>query len=171
MRCHDAAFLFKLAAGQTSYAEQHHKGDWRPPGSILGQAQHSCGSSCSLMSMFGSLQILDVLQAKNVTKRNAIWVMRSGNDECDCPAAFHSQRSGSEVLPIVLRPSGEVHEVPRGLRWRSLGCGSIWWINVVFLERGRILFEQSSYALFFDTVPPTYLYLPSSKNFYIVSLC
>ena len=50
---------------------------------FLGQTQHSCGSTGSLLSWHGSLQFLAVPPPENAAERDSIWVMRRHYTEHD----------------------------------------------------------------------------------------
>jgi hypothetical protein len=95
----------------------------------------------------GSLRFLAVLPPENMAERYSIWVMRRYYTEHDGQAVLHSQRGISEMLRTMAEPLGEVCSVTRRLLRRGLGLQTSRHVNIFFLAKGWILFEQPSYSL------------------------
>ena len=113
---------------------------------FLGQTQHSCGSTGSLLSWHGSLRFLAVPPPENAAERDSICVMRRHYTEHDGQAVLHSQRGIPEMLRKMAEPLGEACSVTRRLLRRGLGLQTSRRVNIFFPAKGRILFEQPSYT-------------------------
>lgn len=63
----------------------------------------------------GSLQCLVIFQDGHAVERDPILVIRKQYVQCDAPAVslLNPQRGLSEMLPAIVRPTGEVYAVPR----------------------------------------------------------
>jgi len=109
---------------------------------FLGQTQHSCGSTGSLLSRHGSLRFLAVPTPEKAAERDSIWVTRRHYTEHDCQGLLHSQRGIPEMLRTMAEPLGEVCSVTGRLRRRGLGFQTYRRVNVFFPAKGRILLNR-----------------------------
>jgi len=122
---------------------------------FLGQTQHSCGSTGSLLSQHGSLRFLAVPPPENAAERDSIWVTRHYMEH-NSQAVLHSQRGIPEMLWTMAEPLGEVCSVGRRLLRRGLGLQASRRVNVFFLAKGRILFEQATYCSMYSLLRKEY---------------
>jgi hypothetical protein len=76
------------------------------------------------------------------------WVMTWHYTEQEGQAVLHSERGNPEMLEKMAEPVGEVCSVTGRLLRRGLGLQTSRRVNVIFLDKGRILFEQATYASF-----------------------
>jgi hypothetical protein len=76
--------------------------------------------------------------------------------EHDGKAVLHSQKGILEMLRKIVEPLGEVCSVARRLLQRGLGLQTSRRVNVFFLAKGWILFEQPAYVGMLDLCEGTF---------------
>ena len=129
---------------------------------FLGQTQHSCGSTGSLLSRHGSLRTLAVPPPKNAGEMDSIWDTRRHYTEHDGQALLHSQRGIPEMLRTMAEPLGEGCSVTARLLRRGLGFQTSRRVNVFF--RPKV-----GYFLNRPRILPTYIIKGRSQQILILS--
>jgi len=142
----DHLALWRVSAKFAEASWQRTSSFFATDSKFLGQTQHSCGSTSSLLSRHGSLRLMPVPPPENAAERDYIWVTRRHYTENVGHAVLHSQRGIPEMLRTMAEPLGEVCSVTRRLLRKWLWLQTSRRVNIFFPAKGRILFEQPTYS-------------------------